>query len=137
MSMMKEFKDFAIKGNAVDMAVGLVIGAAFGKIISTLVSKVIMPPVGLLMGGVDFSSLKHILQAAEGDVAEVAISYGEFFNVMIDFVIIAFSIFMVVRMINKLKKAPAPADPTEKECSHCLSKVPIKATKCMHCTSSL
>lgn len=117
MSMMSEFKEFAIKGNAVDMAVGIVIGAAFGKIVSSFVSDVIMPPIGLLIGGVDFSKLAFTLKEASGDVAAVAISYGKFIQTMLDFVIIAFSIFMVVKAINSLKKKEAEVTPPPPELS--------------------
>lgn len=104
MSIVKEFKEFAVKGNAVDMAVGIVIGAAFGKIVTSLVSDVIMPPIGLLLGGVDFKNLKLILKAATIDAPAVALNYGQFINTMIDFLIVAFSIFLVVKGINSLKK---------------------------------
>jgi len=119
MSMMKEFKDFAMKGNVVDMAVGIIIGGAFGKIISTLVAKVIMPPVGLMMGGVDFGDLKYVLQEADpaSKIAEVAIGYGSLIQVIIDFVILAFCIFMVVKGMNsmKAKEEEAPAAPPANE----------------------
>ena len=104
MSMLKEFKDFAMRGNVVDMAVGIIIGAAFGKIVSAFVKGVIMPPLGLAMGGVDFSQLKHVLKPAEGDVAEVAILYGEFVQTVVDFAIVAFAIFMAIKVMNSLKK---------------------------------
>ena len=117
---MSEFKEFAIKGNAVDMAVGIVIGVAFGKIVSSFVSDVIMPPIGLLIGGVDFSKLAFTLKEASGDVAAVVISYGKFIQTMLDFVIIAFVIFMVVKAINSLKKkeaevVPPPPEPSKEE----------------------
>ncbi|UJF20975.1 large-conductance mechanosensitive channel protein MscL [Shewanella sp. OMA3-2] len=120
MSMMKEFKDFAVKGNVVDMAVGIVIGAAFGKIVSALVAGVIMPPIGVLLGGVNFSDLAIVVQEAVGDTPAVVISYGAFIQTVIDFTIIAFAIFMVVKGINKLKKkeqaAPkAPPAPSSQE----------------------
>jgi large conductance mechanosensitive channel len=115
MSMMKEFKDFAMRGNVIDMAVGIVIGGAFGKIVSSFVADVVMPPLGLLIGGVDFSDLTIILQQAENDVAEVAIRYGMFIQNILDFVIIAFAIFMVVKGMNRMKRkeaaAPPPAPP--------------------------
>ena len=120
MSMMKEFKDFAVKGNVVDMAVGLIIGAAFGKIVSALVSGVIMPPIGVLLGGVDFSDLAIVVKEAAGDAPAVVISYGVFIQTLVDFTIIAFAIFMVVKGINALKKkeeeAPkAPPAPSAEE----------------------
>jgi large conductance mechanosensitive channel len=104
---MKEFKEFAVKGDAVDMAVGIVIGAAFGKIVSSLVNDVIMPPIGLLLGGVDFKNLKATLKTATGDVPAVTLNYGQFINNVIDFLIVAFSIFLVVKFINRLKKKQA------------------------------
>ncbi len=107
MSIVKEFKEFAIKGNAVEMAVGIVIGAAFGKIITSLVSDVIMPPIGLLLGGVDFKNLKLVLKAETLDVPAVTLNYGMFINTVIDFVIVAFSIFMVIKGLNSLKRKEA------------------------------
>ena len=104
MSIISEFKEFAVKGNAIDMAVGLIVGAAFGKIVTSLVSDVIMPPLGLLIGGADFSNLKVVLKAAALDKPEVALSYGLFINNLVNFIIVAFSIFLVVKGINKLKK---------------------------------
>ncbi len=104
MSIIKEFKEFAVKGNAVDMAVGIVIGAAFGKIVTSLVSDVIMPPIGLLLGGVDFKNLKLTLKAATVDVPAITLNYGQFINTMLDFVVVAFSIFLVVKGINALKR---------------------------------
>ena len=113
MSMMSEFKDFAMRGNVVDMAVGIVIGGAFGKIVSSFVSDVLMPPIGLMMGGVDFGDLAVVLQEASGDVAAVTINYGSFIQTVLDFVIIAFAIFMVVRAMSNMKKKEeaAPAAP--------------------------
>jgi large conductance mechanosensitive channel len=149
-SMLKEFKEFAMKGNILDMAVGIVIGAAFGTIIGSLVADVIMPPIGLLMGNVDFSNLFLVLK--EGKVAgpyaslaaakaagAVSMNIGVFINTIINFIILAFAIFLLVRSVNRLKRkeeAP-PAVPTTKECPHCLSTIPIKATRCGHCTSEL
>lgn len=148
--MLKEFKDFAMRGNVVDMAVGIVIGAAFATIVKSLVADVIMPPIGLLLGGVDFSNLFAIIR--EGSVAgpfstladaqkagAVTINYGLFMNTVISFLIIAFAIFMVVKGMNSLKKQEEakPAEPTEKDCSHCFTAIPIKATRCPHCTSEL
>ena len=112
MSMMSEFRDFAMRGNVVDMAVGIVIGGAFGKIVSSFVNDVLMPPIGLALGGVDFSSLAVTLQEASGDVAAVTLNYGAFIQTVVDFIIIAFAIFMVIKAMNNLKKkeeaAPAP-----------------------------
>lgn len=139
MSMMKEFKDFAMRGNVVDMAVGIVIGGAFGKIVSSLVSDVIMPPIGMAMGGVDFSKLAITLSEKTATAEAVAVKYGVFVNTVIDFVIVAFCIFMVIKGMNSLKRkeAPAPAAPTTKDCPKCISSIPIKATRCPHCTSEL
>jgi large conductance mechanosensitive channel len=142
--MLKEFKEFAMRGNVVDMAVGIIIGAAFGKIITSLVNDIIMPPIGLLLGGVDFSNLYLNLSGgsyaslAEAKAAGAAtINYGAFLNTVIDFIIVAFAIFLVVRAINRMKRQPAPAEPTTKECPFCLSKIPVKATRCPFCTSEL
>jgi len=107
MSIIKEFKEFAVKGDAVDMAVGIVIGASFSKIVTSLVGDVIMPPIGLVLGGVDFKNLKLVLKAATGDAPAVAINYGQFINTALDFLIVAFSIFLVVKGINTLKKKQA------------------------------
>jgi len=142
--MFKEFKEFAMRGNVLDMAVGIIIGAAFGKIVSSLVADIMMPPIGLVLGNVDFSSLflnlsgQEFASLAEAQKAGAAtINYGVFLNALINFVIVAFAIFMLVRGVNRLQKQPAPPAPTEKECPHCLSKIPIKATRCAHCTSEL
>lgn len=148
--MLKEFKEFAVKGNMVDMAVGIIIGAAFGAIIKSLVSDVLMPPLGMLLGNVDFSNLFMVLKdgtlagpyvtvEAAKEAGAVTLNYGLFVNTAVNFLIVAFAIFFVVRSINRLKKkeeAP-PAEPTTKECPHCLSAIPIKATRCGHCTSEL
>lgn len=123
MSIINEFKEFAVKGNVVDMAVGIIIGAAFGKIVTSIVGDVIMPPIGLLIGGVDFSDLAIVLKEATADTPAVTISYGRFIQTIIDFTIVAFAIFMVVKGINRLKRkeeaapepAPAPAEPTKEE----------------------
>lgn len=120
MSIMKEFKEFAVKGNVIDMAVGIIIGAAFGKIVSSFVGDVIMPPIGVLIGGIDFSSLAITVKEAAGDVPAVVISYGKFIQTVVDFTIIAFAIFIAVKGINSLKRkeeaAPkAPPEPTAQE----------------------
>jgi large conductance mechanosensitive channel len=147
--MFKEFKEFAMRGNVVDMAVGIVIGAAFGGIVNSFVSDVIMPPVGLFLGSVDFSSLFLVLK--EGKVAgpyeslaiakaagAVTLNYGVFFNTIISFLIITFAVFLLIRNINRMKKKEeAPAVPATKECPYCLSAVPLKAVRCPHCTSEL
>lgn len=144
--MLKEFKEFAMRGNVVDMAVGIIIGAAFGKIVASLVKDVIMPPIGMLMGNVDFTNLfvnlsdQTFATLAEAQKAGAAtINYGIFINTVLDFVIVAFAIFMVIRAMNKMKRTEevAPEAPTTKECPHCLSTIPIKATRCGHCTSEI
>ena len=142
--MLKEFKDFAMKGNVLDMAIGVIIGGAFGKIVSSLVSDVLMPPIGLLMGKVDFPSLflnlsgtpQPSLIAAKAAGAPT-INYGVFLQATFDFIIIAFVIFMLVKQVNRLKKPEPIAAPTTKDCPQCLSTIPIKATKCAHCTSNV
>ncbi|ATG73254.1 large-conductance mechanosensitive channel [Zobellella denitrificans] len=120
MNIIKEFKEFAVKGNVVDMAVGIIIGAAFGKIVSSLVNDVIMPPIGVLIGGVDFSDLAIVLQAAAGEVPAVTLSYGRFIQTVLDFTIVAFAIFMVIKVINRLKRKEeaspaAPPAPSKEE----------------------
>lgn len=113
MGMLKEFKDFAVKGNVVDMAVGIVIGAAFGKIVSSFVSDIVMPPLGVLIGGVDFSDLSVVIQAASGEAAAVTLNYGKFIQTTFDFIIVAFAIFMVIKAMNSMKKKEeeAPKEP--------------------------
>ncbi|MEI9478319.1 MAG: large-conductance mechanosensitive channel protein MscL [Deltaproteobacteria bacterium] len=148
--MLKEFKEFAMRGNVIDMAVGIIIGVAFGTIISSLVADVIMPPIGLLLGNVDFSNLFITLKQgvkAAGPYASLAeakaagavtMNIGVFINTIISFVIVAFAIFLLIKSINKLKKQEAPpAVPTTKDCPHCMVSIPIKATRCPHCTSEL
>jgi large conductance mechanosensitive channel len=146
MGMVKEFKDFAMRGNVLDMAVGIVIGGAFGKIVSSLVNDIIMPPIGLALGKVDFSSLfinltgtAYSSLAAAKEAGAPVVAVGTFINTIIDFVIVAFAIFLVIKQINRFskKKEEAPPAPTEKECPQCLSKIPIKATRCAFCTSEL
>ncbi len=148
--MLKEFKEFAMRGNVVDMAVGIVIGAAFGVIVKSLVSDVIMPPIGLLLGNVDFENLFAVLKqgATAGPYASLAdakaagavsMNYGVFINTIISFIIVAFCVFLLIRGINKLKRkeeAPPP-EPTTKECPYCFSTIAIKATRCANCTSEL
>lgn len=146
--MLKEFKEFVMRGNVLDLAVAVIIGGAFGKIITSLVNDVLMPPIGLLLGNMDFSSLFINLSStvypslAEAKKAGAAtINYGLFLNTIIDFLVVAIVIFMVIRVFNKmqqLKAAPAPAaEPTTRECPFCLSTIPIKAIRCAHCTSEL
>lgn len=149
--MLKEFKEFAMRGNVVDMAVGIIIGAAFGTIVTSLVTDVIMPPIGLLLGNIDFSNLFVVLKegakapgpyeslAAAKAAGAVSINYGVFINTVINFLIVAFAVFLLIKNINRMRReqeAP-PAVPTTKECPYCLSAVPIKATRCAHCTSDL
>ena len=142
--MLKEFKEFAMKGNVVDMAVGIIIGAAFGKIVSSLVSDVIMPPIGRLMGNLDFTNLFVALNGkaydslkAAKDAGAPTINYGLFINTVIDFVIVAFVIFLLVKQMNRLKKEAPTAAPTTKECPYCLTQIALKATKCSACTSDV
>lgn len=148
--MLKEFKKFAMRGNVVDMAVGIIIGGAFGTIVNSLVKDVMMPPLGLAMGGVDFSNLFITLKegATAGPYATLAsaqaagavtISYGLFINAVISFIIVAFAVFLLIRAINKLQheKEAAPASPTTRECPRCFSVISLKATRCPHCTSEL
>ncbi len=149
--MLKEFKEFAMRGNVIDMAVGIIIGAAFGPIVKSLVDHVIMPPIGLLLGDVDFSNLFILLKegatagpyaslAAAQEAGAVMISYGILINAIINFLIVAFAIFLLIRGINRMEKeeeAPAPAEPTTRDCPHCLSEIPINASRCGHCTSNL
>ena len=147
MKMIQEFKAFAVRGNVVDMAVGIIIGAAFGKIVSSAVADVIMPPIGLLVGNVDFSNLFVSLSgesypslAAAKAAGAPTVNLGVFFNTVLDFVIVAFVIFMLVKQINRLKRKeePAPATaPTTKDCPRCLMTIPLAATRCGHCTSEL
>ncbi len=137
MGLLQEFKEFAVKGNVIDMAVGVVIGGAFGKIVASLVNDVIMPPIGLLLGKVDFSQLSLTLKEATEGTAAVTISYGKFINNVVDFTIVAFCIFLVIKQINRLKRTPPPPDPTTKSCPECLMEVPKAAKRCGHCTSTL
>lgn len=133
--MLKEFKEFAMRGNVVDMAVGVIIGSAFGKIVTSLVNDIVMPPIGLILGNVDFSDFKLTLKSASDGTPPVALGYGVFINTVINFLIIAFCIFLVVRSMNRLKKKePAPA-PTTKSCPECLSTIPLQAVRCAYCTS--
>jgi large conductance mechanosensitive channel len=142
--MLKEFNEFALKGNMIDLAVGVIIGGAFGKIVTSLVNDIIMPLLGLLLGNTNFSNLFITLgkgsfkTIAEANAAGVAtLNYGIFINNIIDFLIIAFSIFIVIKQLNRFKKKEAPAPVTTKKCKYCLSDVPLQATRCPHCTSNL
>ena len=148
--MFKEFKEFAVKGNVVDMAVGIIIGAAFGTIVNSLVNDIIMPPIGVVLGKVDFSGLFLVLK--EGKIpapyisiadaktaGAVTMNYGFFINTIISFLIVSFAVFLLVKNINRLKRQSeeSPALPVNKECPFCLSVIPIKAVRCAHCTSEL
>ena len=148
--MIKEFKEFIMRGNVMDMAVGIIIGAAFGTIVKSLVADVIMPPIGLLLGNVDFANLFVLLKAgstpgpyatvaAATEAGAVTLNYGVFVNTIISFVIVGFAIFLMVKGVNKLRRQkPAPAAaPTTKDCPHCFTAIPIKATRCPNCTSEL
>jgi large conductance mechanosensitive channel len=148
--MFKEFKKFAMRGNVVDMAVGIIIGGAFGTIVKSLVDDVLMPPIGLLLGGVDFSNFYLVLKggATAGPYASLAdakgagavtVNYGLFLNAVISFLIVAFAVFLLVRSINAMqqKEEAAPAAPTTKDCQYCKTSIPIGATRCPHCTSEL
>lgn len=139
MSVMKEFREFAMKGNVVDLAVGVIIGGAFGRVVSSVVSDILMPPIGMALGGVDFSNLMITLKSATADAPAVALRYGQFFNTAIDFVIIAGAIFFMIRLMNSMRKAePAPAFvPTSKSCPECLMAVPLLARRCGHCASDI
>ncbi len=144
--MLKEFKEFALRGNVIDLAIGVIIGGAFGKIVTSLINDVIMPPIGLLLGGVDFANL--FINLSGGEYATLAdaqaagaatINYGLFINTILDFIVVALIVFLLVRQINRMRRqeeAP-PAEPTTRECPYCLSTIPLKATRCPHCTSQL
>ncbi len=144
--MLKEFKEFAMRGNVLDMAVGIIIGAAFGKIVSSFVSDILMPPIGLLLGKVDFSNLfidmsgqSHPSLATAKAAGAATINYGVFLNTVLDFVIVALAVFLLVRQVNRLQRQPAPASaaPTTKDCPYCASVIAIKAVRCPQCTSDL
>ncbi len=139
MGIIKEFKEFAMRGNVVDMAVGIVIGGAFGKIVTSFVNDVIMPPIGILLGGVDFKDLSVVLKQGSDAVPAVVLKYGMFLNTIIDFVIVAFAIFMVVKGMNSMKKKELPkkTEAKTKECPFCLSVIPIKAIRCAYCTAEI
>jgi len=145
--MLKEFKEFIMRGNVIDMAVGIIIGASFGTIVKSLVDDVIMPPIGLLLGKVDFSNLFLVIRegkvpgayetlAAAKAAGAVTMNYGLFINTIISFLIVASAVFMLIRAVNQLKRE-APPEVTTKDCPYCLSAIPIKATRCAHCTSEI
>jgi len=142
--MLKEFKEFAMRGNVLDMAVGIIIGAAFGKIVTSFVEDVLMPPLGHLLGHVDFANKfisldgKHYESIAAAKTAGAALSYGVFLNNVINFLIVAFAVFLLVRAVNRFTtKPPAPAAPTTKDCPQCAMSIPIQAKRCGHCTTQL
>ena len=150
MALVEEFKKFAMRGNVVDMAVGIIIGGAFGTIVKSLVNDVVMPPIGLLLGGVDFSDIFITLKegaiagpyatvTAAKEAGAVTLNAGLFINSMISFLIVAFAVFLLIKGMNRLQKKSeeAPAEPTDKECPFCCTSIPIKATRCPHCTSEL
>ena len=143
--MLREFRDFAVKGNVIDLAVAVIMGAAFGPIVSSLVNDIIMPPIGLILGKVDFKDLflnlggqTYTSLAAAKEAAAPVIAYGSFLNTVINFLIVAFAVFLLVKQANRFKEpAPAPAPPSTKDCPYCISAVPLQATRCGHCTSEL
>jgi large conductance mechanosensitive channel len=142
--MLKEFRDFVVRGNVLDLAVAVIIGGAFGKIVTSFVNDILMPPIGLLLGGVDFTNLFVALDGKSYESLEAAktagaatVNYGVFLNTVIDFLFVAFFIFMIVRMANRLQKPAPAAEPTTKECPYCYSTIPIKAKRCPSCTSQL
>ncbi|MBJ6360450.1 large conductance mechanosensitive channel protein MscL [Paenibacillus sp. GCM10012307] len=152
--LLKEFKEFAVRGNVIDLAVGVIIGGAFGKIVTSLVNDIIMPPIGMLLGNVNFTDLyislepertlvdgKHISLTKATEAGVAVIAYGQFVNIILNFMIVAFCIFVLVKAINSLhRKKEEPVtdgEPTTKECPYCLSEIPVKATRCGHCTSQL
>jgi len=145
--MFKEFKEFAMRGNVLDLAVGVIIGAAFGKIVSSFVDDIIMPPIGMLLHGVDFTNLYVALQGqhyplltdAKHDPKVVAWSYGLFLNTVINFLIVAFCVFLLVQQVNRWTRKPQPAvaEPATKECPQCTMAIPIRAKKCPHCTAQI
>jgi len=143
--MLKEFKEFAMRGPVLDLAIGVILGAAFGKIVSSMVNDMLMPPIGMLLGHIDFSNLFINLSGTHYDTlteakkaGAVVIGYGVFLNTVLEFLIVAFTVFLLVRQVNKLRKPVAvPAAPSTKECPFCLSGIPLKATRCPQCTSNL
>src|SRR5262245_1114490 len=142
--VLNEFRDFAMRGSMLDMAVGIIVGAAFGRVVSSLVSDILMPPIGLFAGHSDFSNKFINLSGhayatlAEAKAAGAAtINYGVFFNALFDFLIVAFAVFMLIRQVNRLKSEPAPASPTTKDCPYCFTAIPLPATRCPSCTSNL
>lgn len=143
--MLQEFKEFALRGNVLDLAIAVIIGAAFGAIVNSFVNDILMPPIGLLVGNAEFSDLfinlsggRYETLAAAQEAGAVTINYGVFANTIINFIIIAFALFLIVRQVNRLqRKEEKPEEPTTKECPYCLSTIPIGATRCPHCTAEL
>jgi|SRR5579863_373740 large conductance mechanosensitive channel len=142
--MFKGFREFIMRGNVLDLAVAVIIGAAFGKIVTSLTNDILMPPLGLALKNVDFTNLfidlsggNHATLAQAKAAGDATIAYGVFLNNVIDFLIVAFAIYFLIQAANKMKRAPAPADPTTKECPYCHTTIPIAATRCPNCTSSL
>jgi large conductance mechanosensitive channel len=142
--MLKEFKEFAVRGNVLDMAIGIIVGVAFGKIVTSFVEDVLMPPLGLLIGKVDFANLflsltdKHFDSVAAAKAAGApTLNYGIFINNVLNFIIVAFVIFLLVRQVNRMKRQPAPAPPSMRECPYCCASIPLKATRCNSCTSEV
>jgi large conductance mechanosensitive channel len=137
MGMLKEFKEFAVKGNVVDLAVGIIIGGAFGSIVTSLVNDLIMPPIGWVTGNIDFAALSYTLSPEGPDGKPVEMRYGKFINSIITFLIVSFAVFLLVKQINRLKRKETPAAPNTKSCPYCVTIIDIKATRCPHCTSEL
>ncbi|MCE9547159.1 MAG: large-conductance mechanosensitive channel protein MscL [Planctomycetia bacterium] len=139
MGLLKEFREFAVKGNVVDMAVGVIIGAAFGSIVTSLVNDVVMPPIGMVVSNVNFADRAIVLRPADevNKKPAVVIGYGKFINTVINFMIVAAVIFLVIKQINRLKREGPPPSPTTRECPHCLSSIPMKASRCAHCTAEV
>jgi large conductance mechanosensitive channel len=146
MAIAKEFRDFIARGNVIDLAVGVIIGAAFGKIVTTLVEGILMPPIGLALGGIDFASLFFVLDASKGIPASLAdaktkgipvLAYGQFINDIISFLIVALAVFVLVKQVNRLKREEPAAATTTKECPDCATTIPVKAKRCPNCTSQL
>ncbi len=136
MSVIKEFREFAIKGNMVDLAIGVIIGGAFGSVVTSLVNNIIMPPLGLLMGGVNFADKGIVLKTASESAPAIIFGYGLFINALVNFLIIAAVIFLIVKQVNRLKRT-APAVPSTKKCPRCMSEIPLSATKCAFCTADI
>lgn len=134
MSMVKEFKEFAMRGNVLDLAIGIIIGAAFGKVVSSMVNDVLMPPIGVLIGGVDFSSFGLTLKEAVDKNPAAVLKHGVFLNHIIDFTIFAFAVFLIVKAVNRMQRKPAPSS---KKCPECMMDIPLEAKRCGHCTTKL